>query len=209
MKEKFYSFIKNLQDKITKEFELIDGNEFFTEDVWQRKEGGGGRTRILQNGGVFEKGGVNISKVYGKLPKSMQSYFKVGDVDFFACGLSLVMHPKNPMIPTVHANWRYFEMYDKSGEIIDQWFGGGLDLTPYYIFKEDIEHFHGICKKVCEGHNKTFTKILKRIATNIFTTATEMKLEEWEDCFLTIVNLMIKQLLMTGINLSPMLQIHF
>ena len=144
MKEKFYSFIKNLQDKITKEFELIDGNEFFAEDVWQRKEGGGGRTRILQNGGVFEKGGVNISKVYGKLPKSMQSYFKVGDVDFFACGLSLVMHPKNPMTPTVHANWRYFEMYDKSGEIIDQWFGGGLDLTPYYIFKEDIEHFHGI-----------------------------------------------------------------
>ena len=96
MKEKFYSFIKNLQDKITKEFEFIDGNEFFIEDVWQRKEGGGGRTRILQNGGVFEKGGVNISKVYGKLPKSMQSYFKAGDVDFFACGLSLVLHPKNP-----------------------------------------------------------------------------------------------------------------
>ena len=168
MKEKFYSFIKNLQDKITKEFELIDGNEFFTEDVWQRKEGGGGRTRILQNGGVFEKGGVNISKVYGKLPKSMQSYFKVGDVDFFACGLSLVMHPKNPMTPTVHANWRYFEMYDKSGEIIDQWFGGGLDLTPYYIFKEDIEHFHGICKKVCEGHNKTFYKNFKKNCDQYF-----------------------------------------
>ena len=168
MKEKFYSFIKNLQDKITKEFELIDGNEFFTEDVWQRKEGGGGRTRILQNGGVFEKGGVNISKVYGKLPKSMQSYFKVRDVDFFACGLSLVMHPKNPMIPTVHANWRYFEMYDKSGEIIDQWFGGGLDLTPYYIFKEDIEHFHGICKKVCEGHNKTFYKNFKKNCDQYF-----------------------------------------
>ena len=83
-----------------------------------------GELEFLQNGGVFEKGGVNISKVYGKLPKSMQSYFKVGDVDFFACGLSLVMHPKNPMTPTVHANWRYFEMYDKSGEIIDQWFGG-------------------------------------------------------------------------------------
>ena len=168
MKEKFYSFIKNLQDKITKEFELIDGNEFFTEDVWQRKEGGGGRTRILQNGGVFEKGGVNISKVYGKLPKSMQSYFKVRDVDFFACGLSLVMHPKNPMIPTVHANWRYFEMYDKRGEIIDQWFGGGLDLTPYYIFKEDIEHFHGICKKVCEGHNKTFYKNFKKNCDQYF-----------------------------------------
>ena len=168
MKEKFYSFIKNLQDKITKEFELIDGNEFFAEDVWQRKEGGGGRTRILQNGGVFEKGGVNISKVYGKLPKSMQSYFKVGDVDFFACGLSLVMHPKNPMIPTVHANWRYFEMYNKSGEIIDQWFGGGLDLTPYYIFKEDIEHFHGVCKKVCEGHNKTFYKNFKKNCDQYF-----------------------------------------
>ena len=171
MKEKFYSFIKNLQDKITKEFELIDGNEFFAEDVWQRKEGGGGRTRILQNGGVFEKGGVNISKVYGKLPKSMQSYFKVGDVDFFACGLSLVMHPKNPMAPTVHANWRYFEMYDKSGEIIDQWFGGGLDLTPYYLIEEDIIHFHQCCKNSCDEFDPSFYSTFKEQCDNYFWNA--------------------------------------
>ncbi len=87
----------------------------FEEDLWVRKEGGGGRTRIIQNGAVFEKGGVNISKVHGPLPPAMQAYFNVGEVDFFACGLSLVIHPKSPMVPTVHANWRYFEMYDKEG----------------------------------------------------------------------------------------------
>ena len=111
MKQAFYNYIESLQDKITLTLEAVDGASKFTEDLWQREEGGGGRSRILQNGSVFEKGGVNISKVYGRLPKTMQAYFKVGEVDFFACGLSLVIHPKNPMVPTVHANWRYFEMY--------------------------------------------------------------------------------------------------
>ncbi|NNJ89388.1 MAG: coproporphyrinogen III oxidase, partial [Eudoraea sp.] len=127
MKDKFYNYIVALQNSITAELERIDGKATFQEDLWERKEGGGGKTRVIENGDVFEKGGVNISAVHGALPKSMQSYFGVQEADFFACGLSLVLHPVNPFVPTVHANWRYFEMYDKEGNIVDQWFGGGLD----------------------------------------------------------------------------------
>ncbi len=156
MKNLFYQYIQDLQDRITSKLEAIDGKATFQEDVWKRPEGGGGRTRVIQNGTVFEKGGVNISGVHGKLPQSMQAYFKVGDVDFFACGLSLVLHPKNPMVPTVHANWRYFEMYNEQGDVIDSWFGGGQDLTPYYLFEEDAIHFHQICKRACDNHNPEF-----------------------------------------------------
>ncbi len=156
MKNKFLHYIEQLQDTITSKLEEIDGSVKFKEDLWERAEGGGGRTRVIENGGVFEKGGVNISQVHGPLPPAMQQYFKVGDVDFFACGLSLVLHPKSPMVPTVHANWRYFEMYDKSGTVIDSWFGGGQDLTPYYLFDEDAQHFHEICKKACDAHHPDF-----------------------------------------------------
>ena len=168
MKEVFYSYIETLQNQITSALESIDGCAQFEEDLWRRKEGGGGRTRILQNGGVFEKGGVNISRVFGPLPKAMQSYFKVENVDFFACGLSLVMHPKNPMVPTVHANWRYFEMYNKNGELVDQWFGGGLDLTPYYLFEEDAKHFHLQCKNACDRHNSNLYQKYKQACDAYF-----------------------------------------
>ena len=150
MKNRFYTYIQKLQNEITLALEGVDGKARFKEDVWTRSEGGGGQSRILENGAVIEKGGVNISAVHGPLPKSMQSYFKVGDVNFYACGLSLVLHPKNPMAPTVHANWRYFEMYDKSNTLIDQWFGGGLDLTPYYLFEEDAIHWHEVASKACK-----------------------------------------------------------
>jgi coproporphyrinogen III oxidase len=156
MKNKFYQYILNLQDQITAGLEKIDGEAKFREDLWERTEGGGGRTRVIENGAVFEKGGVNISEVHGPLAPAMQQYFKVGEVDFFACGLSLVLHPKNPMVPTVHANWRYFEMYDKQGNTIDQWFGGGQDLSPYYLFEEDAIHFHQTCKEACDKHNPDF-----------------------------------------------------
>jgi len=156
MKAQFYRYIENLQDTITSTLETIDGKARFREDVWERLEGGGGRTRVIEKGNVFEKGGVNISAVHGALPKAMQAYFKVGEVDFYACGLSLVLHPKNPFVPTVHANWRYFEMYDKKGVIVDQWFGGGQDLTPYYLFEEDANHFHQTCKAACDNHNPNF-----------------------------------------------------
>lgn len=168
MKEAFYNYIESLQDKITLTLEAVDGASKFTEDLWQREEGGGGRSRILQNGSVFEKGGVNISKVHGRLPKAMQAYFKVGEVDFFACGLSLVVHPKNPMIPSVHANWRYFEMYDTEGNVVDQWFGGGMDLTPYYLYQEDIKHFHKECKNACDRHDKDFYETFKKACDDYF-----------------------------------------
>ncbi len=156
MKEKFYSYIQTLQDTICSGLEAIDGKTTFKEDLWDRPEGGGGRTRVIQDGAVFEKGGVNISGVHGPLPKSMQTYFGVEESDFFACGLSLVLHPVNPMVPTVHANWRYFELYDKEGKVVDQWFGGGQDLTPYYLFDEDALHFHTVCKKACDKHHPEF-----------------------------------------------------
>ena len=156
MKDKFYKYIQELQDKITSKLEEVDGSATFREDLWSRPEGGGGRTRVIENGAVFEKGGVNISKVHGPLAPAMQKHFGVGDVDFFACGLSLVLHPKNPMAPTVHANWRYFEMYDKQGKMVDAWFGGGQDLTPYYLFEEDAVHFHRTCREVCDRHDPDF-----------------------------------------------------
>ena len=171
MKEKFLSFIQNLQDGICGALEQVDGNARFREDLWDRPEGGGGRTRVIENGNVFEKGGVNISAVHGKLPEAMQKMFNVGDVDFFACGLSLVIHPKSPMVPTVHANWRYFEMYDASGNVIDQWFGGGQDLTPYYLFEEDARHFHQICKNACDRHDASFYPKYKKQCDDYFWNA--------------------------------------
>lgn len=171
MKDAFFKYIHELQDTITSTLEEVDGKACFKEDLWNRPEGGGGRTRVIEKGNVFEKGGVNISGVHGKLPKSMQAYFNVGDVDFFACGLSLVLHPKNPMVPTVHANWRYFEMYDADGSIVDSWFGGGQDLTPYYLFEDDAEHFHQTCKTVCDRHDENFYADYKKRCDDYFYNA--------------------------------------
>ena len=168
MKDQFYTYIQNLQETITKALEKEDGGASFKEDIWERKEGGGGRSRIIENGATIEKGGVNISAVHGPLPDSMQAYFNVGEVDFFACGLSLVIHPKNPMAPTVHANCRYFEMYDANKNCIDQWFGGGLDLTPYYLFNEDSRHFHEQCKKACDLHHPDFYNTFKEKCDTYF-----------------------------------------
>lgn len=198
MKEKFYAYIQELQDRISAKLEAVDGSATFKEDVWKRPEGGGGRSRVIENGAVFEKGGVNISAVHGALPQSMQNYFGVKDADFFACGLSLVIHPKSPMVPTVHANWRYFEMYDKEGKLVDQWFGGGQDLTPYYLFDEDAVHFHTICKNACDKHHPEFYSAYKTKCDQYFwnshrneargvgglfydycKTTNEMSMEDW------------------------------
>src|SRR5690554_4432011 len=179
MKDKFYSYIQQLQDTITSKLEEVDGVAKFREDLWERPEGGGGRTRVIENGAVFEKGGVNISAVHGALPETMQKAFNVGDVDFFACGLSLVIHPKNPMVPTVHANWRYFEMYDKNNGSSplgrsggdSSWFGGGQDLTPYYLFEEDARHFHQVCKTACDKHHPEFYPKYKKVCDEYFWNA--------------------------------------
>ena len=171
MKDQFYAYIQNLQDQICQGLETVDGSTKFREDLWNRPEGGGGRTRVIENGAVFEKGGVNISAVHGKLPDTMQKMFGVGEADFFACGLSLVIHPKNPMVPTVHANWRYFEMYDAQGNIMQSWFGGGQDLTPYYLFEEDARHFHQTCKTACDAHNLEFYPKYKKQCDTYFWNA--------------------------------------
>ena len=168
MKDQFYNYIEHLQDTITSTIEELDGATKFKEDIWNREEGGGGRTRVLENGAIFEKGGVNISAVHGELPEVLRKQFNVDECDFFACGLSLVLHPNNPFVPTVHANWRYFEMYDSQGEIVTQWFGGGQDLTPYYLFIEDAVHFHTVCKNVCDPYQKEFYPNFKKNCDDYF-----------------------------------------
>lgn len=151
IKEQFTSYIHNLQDTICAGLEAIDGKAKFVEDKWERPEGGGGKTRVMVDGIVFEKGGVNTSIVHGALPPTMQQAFGVPESNFYACGLSLVIHPLNPFVPTIHANWRYFELYDKEGNRLDSWFGGGTDLTPYYLFKEDAIHFHMTLKNAMDA----------------------------------------------------------
>jgi coproporphyrinogen III oxidase len=171
MKDQFYKYIENLQDSITSKIEEVDGLAKFEEDIWQRQEGGGGRTRVIENGAIFEKGGVNISAVHGELPEVLRKQFNADEGTFFACGLSLVLHPINPMIPTVHANWRYFEMYDTTGEMVTQWFGGGQDLTPYYLFEEDAIHFHTVCKNVCDSYSPDFYSTFKKNCDDYFWNA--------------------------------------
>ena len=170
-KDRFYEYIQGLQNQICSALETADGQAKFQEDLWDRKGGGGGRTRVIENGAVFEKGGVNISAVHGELPDSMKAYFKVKEGSFFACGLSLVIHPKNPMVPTVHANWRYFELYKDDGSLADAWFGGGQDLTPYYLFEEDATHFHRVCKAACDKHNPSFYLKYKEACDRYFWNA--------------------------------------
>lgn len=150
IKDRFQNYLSELQMKITSALEEVDGKAKFIKDPWVREEGGGGLSMVISDGNVFEKGGVNTSAVHGPLPLAMQQAFGVGESNFFACGLSLVIHPLNPYVPTVHANWRYFELYDKDGNKIDSWFGGGSDLTPYYIFEEDGKHFHSTLKKALD-----------------------------------------------------------
>jgi coproporphyrinogen III oxidase len=142
IKNEFISFIHGLQDDICAALENADGKAAFREDQWERPGGGGGKSRVIANGNVFEKGGVSTSIVHGDLPEAMAQQFGVTNSQFMACGISLVIHPLNPFVPTVHANFRYFELYEADGTLKDSWFGGGADLTPYYLDEEDGIHFH-------------------------------------------------------------------
>ena len=146
LKQRWIDYIHGLQDTICAALEAEDGAATFIEDRWERPEGGGGKTRVIAHGNVFEKGGVNTSVVFGAMTDVMRNQLKIDGHSWFACGLSLVIHPLNPFVPTTHANWRYFELYDQEGAVIDSWFGGGSDLTPYYLFEEDARHFHGTLK---------------------------------------------------------------
>ncbi len=150
MLESVKQYLLGLQDRICAELEQQDGQASFVEDAWQRELGGGGRTRVMTHGAVFEKGGVNFSHVFGgQLPPSAtQARPELAGRSFQAVGVSLVMHPNNPYVPTSHANVRFF-MAEKEGEEPVWWFGGGFDLTPYYGFDEDCVHWHRVAQEAC------------------------------------------------------------
>ena len=166
-KENWIEFINDLQDKICNALENIDGKKFF-EDNWQREGGGGGRTRVLENGSVFEKGGVNTSVVFGDVTPQMQTQLNIKGSKWFACGLSLVIHPKNPFVPTVHCNYRMFELYDTNNLVIDRWFGGGTDLTPYYLIDEDATWFHQTYKNILDKFDDSFYPGFKKVCDDYF-----------------------------------------
>jgi coproporphyrinogen III oxidase len=156
-KTRVSQFMKQLQDNICEGLEKVDGVGKFQEESWEREEGGGGRSRVLREGGVFEQAGVNFSEVWGdRLPPSiLQQRPEAEGHRFYATGTSLVLHPRNPYLPTVHLNYRYFE----AGPV--WWFGGGADLTPYYPFAEDAAHFHRTLKAACDRHNSEYYNVFK------------------------------------------------
>jgi coproporphyrinogen III oxidase len=162
-REKIEAYFTKLQDRITNAIEELDGN-VFREDTWTREGGGGGRTRVLEEGRVFEKAGVNFSSVHGNLPEQFAAKIPRGSgTEFFATGISLVFHPRSPMVPAVHANFRYLERGDA------QWFGGGTDLTPYYPYDEDAVHFHRTIKLACDRHDRDFYVRFKKWCDEYFT----------------------------------------
>ena len=162
-REKTETYFKRLQDRITRAIEEIDGSAF-REDDWAREGGGGGRTRVLEDGRVFEKAGVNFSSVHGNLPEQFAAKIPLGSgTEFFATGVSLVFHPRSPMIPAVHANFRYLEKGDA------HWFGGGTDLTPYYPYAEDATHFHRTIRQACDRHDREFYDRFKQWCDDYFT----------------------------------------
>src|ERR1700710_87709 len=156
-KEQIATDYQQIQDEICAALELTDGKAKFEEEIWEREGGGGGRTRIIQNGNIFEKGGVNFSAVHGQLPENMKRALQVQEDDFFATGVSIVIHPNHPMVPIIHMNIRYFEIPSSfaSGTPV-RWFGGGIDVTPHYVIEDDARFFHGHLKSVCDKFSNEF-----------------------------------------------------
>ena len=155
-------YFKGLQDQICAALETADGQGKFMQDQWQRQEGGGGRSRVIQ-GAVIEKGGVNFSAVHGAMPEKILTALQLPKADFYATGVSIVLHPHNPHVPIIHMNVRYFEM--SNGTF---WFGGGIDLTPHYIVAEDAQFFHGQLKKTCDKHHESYYPAFKKWADDYF-----------------------------------------
>lgn len=145
--ERLSQFFMDLQSRLCRGLEALDGSGRFTEDWWEHHSGGGGRTSVIQQGDTFEKGAVNTSAISTKLTDLLAERMKVPPQEIFATGVSLILHPRSPMIPTVHANFRYLELTDGTF-----WFGGGADLTPYYLFEEDARHFHEVWKSACDRY---------------------------------------------------------
>jgi coproporphyrinogen III oxidase len=170
-REEIAQWLKELQKHICCELEKADGKALFTIEEWQRPEGGGGTSKVIQNGNVIEKGGVNFSAVHGSTPSflftekehSSNSELGIQNSEFFATGLSIVIHPKNPMVPIIHMNIRYFEMSNGV-----HWLGGGIDLTPHYINENDAKFFHKSLKEVCDKHNPHYYTNYKKWADDYF-----------------------------------------
>lgn len=170
VKDEWIAFIHDLQDSICAALEACDGKASFREDLWERAGGGGGKTRVIGGGGVFEKGGVNTSVVYGDVTDVMRR--AIPDMQgekWFACGLSMVLHPSNPFVPTTHCNYRMFELYDKEDNVTDRWFGGGTDLTPYYLFDEDARYFHQTYKNICDQFDTSLYPVFKKDCDEYFS----------------------------------------
>nr|XP_012221537.1 PREDICTED: oxygen-dependent coproporphyrinogen-III oxidase isoform X1 [Linepithema humile] len=174
MRSKMELLVMKTQADFCRALESLESDgASFTVDRWTRKEGGGGITCVLQDGQVFEKAGVNVSVVTGVLPPSATQQMKArgkkmeDSVPFFAAGVSAVIHPRNPMIPTIHFNYRYFETENPDGTV-QWWFGGGTDLTPYYLDEEDAKHFHKTLKTACDKHNSSYYTKFKEWCDNYF-----------------------------------------
>ncbi len=161
-KEQIIDCFKDLQNRICENLEKMDGGGTFREDLWEREEGGGGRTRVF-GGSLIEKGGVNFSAVHGEMPEKIAHALQLGKVNFLATGLSIVLHPHSPMVPIIHMNIRYFEV--DSGQ---WWFGGGIDLTPHYICESDARFFHRKLKTLCDKHHPDYYPRFKTWADDYF-----------------------------------------
>lgn len=159
---------QKLQDRICAALEDCDGKGKFEQELWEREGGGGGRTRIIQNGNVIEKGGVNFSAVHGALPETIKKAFNTADEEFYATGVSIVIHPNNPHVPIIHMNVRYFETFRADGAAGLSWFGGGIDLTPHYVLEEDARFFHNALKNTCDRYDKGFYPDFKNRADHYF-----------------------------------------
>lgn len=163
MKQTIENRFQTLQDDICAALEIADGTGKFEQDLWQREGEGGGRSRVMRNGAVIEKGSVNFSAVFGEPPEKMLTALKLSKADFFATGVSIVLHPHSPMVPIIHMNVRYFEMSNGTW-----WFGGGIDLTPHYIIPEQAAWFHNQLKAVCDKHDTTYFPTFKKWADDYF-----------------------------------------
>jgi coproporphyrinogen III oxidase len=163
-KEQIALQFQRLQENICDALEQTDGKARFEEDIWERTGGGGGRTRVIQEGNVLEKGGVLFSAVHGPTPEKIIQDMKLsGTPDFYATGVSIVLHPYSPMVPIIHMNVRYFEMSNGVS-----WFGGGIDLTPHYVDEEDARFFHRHLKQVCDRHDPAYYARFKTWADDYF-----------------------------------------
>ncbi|MBI1286530.1 MAG: oxygen-dependent coproporphyrinogen oxidase [Flavobacteriales bacterium] len=162
-KTEISDWFRQLQLHICAELEAEDGKAKFVEDSWERPGGGGGHSRVIQHGKVFEKGGVNFSAVHGELTENIVKALRVSSNEFFATGVSIVIHPYNPFVPIIHMNVRYFELNDGT-----YWFGGGIDLTPHYIQAEDAKFFHQQLKNTCDRSDASYYPKFKQWADDYF-----------------------------------------